>query len=66
MVLAADKTKVSTYMNKEIVRKLRVLAAMDGQSVSGYLESLAKREIEQAQSKGIKFGFSDRDNAEAS
>ncbi len=66
MTVATDKTKVSSYMDQELVRKLRVLAAIEGQSISSYLESLARREIRQAQSKGIKFGFSDSDNVEVS
>lgn len=55
MVLATDKTKVSSYMDGELVRQIRVLAAMEGRSVSGYLESLAKREVERAKEKGVRF-----------
>ena len=55
MTLATDKTKVSSYMDGELVRQIRVLAAMEGHSVSGYLESLAKREVEQAKQKGVRF-----------
>ncbi len=66
MTVATDKMKVSSYMDQELVRKLRVLAAIEGQSMSSYLETLAKREIKQAQAKGIKFGFNDSDDVEAS
>ncbi len=55
MTLATDKTKVSSYMDGELVRQIRVLAAMEGHSVSSYLESLAKREVEQAKKKGVRF-----------
>lgn len=55
MTLATDKTKVSSYMDGELVRQIRVLAAMEGHSVSGYLESLAKREVERAKEKGVRF-----------
>ena len=57
MALATDKTKVSSYMDDELVRQIRVLAAMEGKSVSSYLESLAKREVEQAKKKGVRFEF---------
>jgi len=55
MTLATDKTKVSSYMDGELVRQIRVLAAMEGHSMSGYLESLAKREVERALAKGVRF-----------
>lgn len=55
MTLATDKMKVSSYMDGELVRQIRVLAAMEGYSVSAYLESLAKREVEQAKKKGVRF-----------
>lgn len=55
MALATDKTKVSSYMNSETVRRIRVLAAIEGHSISGYLEFLAEREIKRAESKGIRF-----------
>lgn len=55
MTLATDKTKVSSYMDGELVRQIRVLAAMEGHSVSSYLESLAKGEVERAREKGVRF-----------
>ena len=55
MTLATDKTKVSSYMDSDLVRQIRVLAAMEGHSISSYLESLAKREVEQARAKGVRF-----------
>ena len=55
MTLATDKMKVSSYMDGELVRQIRVLAAMEGHSVSAYQESLAKREVEQAKKKGVRF-----------
>ncbi len=55
MTLATDKMKVSSYMDDELVRQIRVLAAMEGKSLSGYLESLAKKEVEQAKKKGVRF-----------
>lgn len=55
MTLATDKTKVSSYMDQELVRQIRVLAAMEGHSISGYLESLAKREVECAKERGVRF-----------
>lgn len=55
MTLATDKTKVSSYMDGELVRQIRVLAAMEGHSVSGYLEFLAKREVERARVEGVRF-----------
>lgn len=55
MTLATNKTKVSSYMDGELVRQIRVLAAMEGHSVSGYLESLAKREVKRAKEKGVRF-----------
>lgn len=36
MTLATDKTKVSSYMDGELVRQIRVLAAMEGHSISSY------------------------------
>lgn len=57
MTLATNKTKVSSYMDGELVRQIRVLAAMEGQSVSGYLESLAKREVDRAKEKGVRFNL---------
>lgn len=55
MTLATDKTKVSSYMSGELVRKVRVLAAMEGYSVSSYLEFLAEREVRRAKEKGVRF-----------
>lgn len=55
IAVATDKTKVSSYMDGELVRQVRVLAAMEGHSISGYLESLAKREVNRAKEKGVRF-----------
>lgn len=55
MTLATDKAKVSSYMDIELVHQVRLLAAMEGCSMSSYLESLAKREVERARAKGVRF-----------
>lgn len=55
MTLATDKAKVSSYMDIELVHQVRLLAAMEGRSMSSYLESLAKREVERARAKGVRF-----------
>lgn len=48
-------------MDPELVRQLRVLAAMEGLSMSAYLELLAKREVERAKRRGIRLDFSKGD-----
>lgn len=53
--VGTKKPRVVVCMDGELVRQIRVLAAMEGHSVSSYLESLAKREVEQARKKGVRF-----------
>lgn len=55
MNMATSKMKVSSYMDRGILPKLRVLAAMKGVSLSNYIESVMKEEIAQAENKGIRF-----------
>jgi hypothetical protein len=53
-IVATDKTKVSSYMSGELVAKGKTLAALNGKSLSGYLEVLLQEAIAKAEAKGAK------------
>lgn len=55
MTLATDKSKVSSYMDGEKIRRAKVLAAMEGLSLSAYIELLVDKEIEKAEVRGVRF-----------
>lgn len=52
MPVATDKMKVSSYMDQELVLKLKVLSAMHGFSLSSYIEFLSQQAVDEAEKKG--------------
>ena len=53
MPVATDKMKVSSYMDQELVLKLKVLSAMHGFSLSSYIEFLSQQAVDDAEKKGV-------------
>ncbi len=47
-----DRSRVATYIEKELKQKLERLAALEDRSVSNFLERLIKHVIEQAEREG--------------
>ena len=53
-IVATDKMKVSSYMDLQTVSKAKVLAAMEGKSLSRWIEDLTENAIKEAERQGVR------------
>lgn len=53
--MTTGKFKICSYLDIKLAKQTRILAAIEGRSMSNYVEFLIKREVEKAKEKGIQF-----------